>query len=199
MKLRTIRSWRWLCVLALCLLSSGTLLAQEELAEQPSEIAPLLFEGTLNDGNDTEGNNAVFKITVNAGDQIIATALCEMADDGLRHIDPALTVYAPQDEESLERLQWYNDDSDTVSDCVDYRSSQVTFEAPVSGDYEFLIENLASRSGPFSLEILGSTAVQIELDLAPRREMRRCWSKAAPMNNPNWLRSKPLRRTWKPR
>ena len=81
--------------------------------------------------------------------------------------DPALTVYAPQDEESLERLQWYNDDSDTVSDCVDYRSSQVTFEAPVSGDYEFLIENLASRSGPFSLEILGSTAVQIELDLAP--------------------------------
>ena len=167
MKLRTIRSWRWLCVLALCLLSSGTLLAQEELAEQPSEIAPLLFEGTLNDGNDTEGNNAVFKITVNAGDQIIATALCEMADDGLRHIDPALTVYAPQDEESLERLQWYNDDSDTVSDCVDYRSSQVTFEAPVSGDYEFLIENLASRSGPFSLEILGSTAVQIELDLAP--------------------------------
>ena len=167
MKLRVTHSWCWFCALALCLLSSGALFAQEEPAEQAPEIVPLLFEGTLNDGNDSEGNNAVFNIAINAGDQIIATALCEMAADGLRHIDPALTVYAPQAENSLERLQWYNDDSDTVSDCIDYRSSQVSFEAPVSGDYEFLIENLASRSGPFTLEILGSTAIQIEVDLAP--------------------------------
>ena len=167
MKLRATHSWCWFCALALCLLSSGALFAQEEPAEQAPEIVPLLFEGTLNDGNDSEGNNAVFNIAINAGDQIIATALCEMAADGLRHIDPALTVYAPQAEDSLERLQWYNDDSDTVSDCIDYRSSQVSFEAPVSGDYEFLIENLASRSGPFTLEILGSTAIQIGADLAP--------------------------------
>ncbi len=167
MKLRVTHSCCLLCALALCLLSSGALFAQEEPAEQALEIVPLLFEGTLNDGNDSEGNNAVFNIAINAGDQIIATALCEMAADGLRHIDPALTVYAPQAEDSLERLQWYNDDSDTVSDCIDYRSSQVSFEAPVSGDYEFLIENLASRSGPFTLEILGSTAIQIGADLAP--------------------------------
>ena len=159
--------WLWLCVLLLCFLSTGVLLAQDDLEESPAEPDPLLFAGTLNDGNATEGNNITFTIAINAGDQITATSLCEMADDGLRLIDPALTVYAPQGEDSLERLQWYNDDSDAVTDCVDYRSSQVVFEAPVTGDYEFLIENLAGRSGPFTLEILGSTAIQTQLDIAP--------------------------------
>ena len=167
MKQRTIHIGLWLCVLALCLLSSSTLLAQDDPVEQAPQAAPLLFEGMLNDGDDSEGNHVIFDIALNAGDQITATALCEMAADGHRLIDPALTVSAPQIDDTQERLQWYNDDNDTVTDCVDYRSSQISFEAPVSGDYEFVIENLASRSGPFSLEILGSTALQTELDLAP--------------------------------
>ena len=157
----------WLSVLLLCFLSAGALFAQDELEESAAEPDPLLFTGTLNDGNDTEGNRMTFTITINAGDRITATALCEMSEDGIRQIDPALTVYAPQGEDSLERLQWYNDDSDAVIDCADYRSSRISFEAPVSGDYEFLIENLAGRSGPFSLEVLGSTAIQTQLDIAP--------------------------------
>ena len=157
----------WLCILLLCSFSAGALFAQDELEETAAEPDPLLFTGTLNDGNDSEGNRMAFTITINAGDRITATALCEMSEDGIRLIDPALTVYAPQGEDSLERLQWYNDDSDAVIDCADYRSSQITFEAPVSGDYEFLIENLAGRSGPFSLEVLGSTAMQTQLDVAP--------------------------------
>ena len=167
MRLRATHSWRWLCALALCLLSSSALFAQEEPAEQAPEMTPLLFEGTLNDGNDTEGNNVVFHIAINAGDQITATALCEMAADGFRLIDPALTVSAPQMDDAQERQQWYNDDTTELSACVDYHSAQVSFEAPVSGDYRFVVENLASRSGPYSLEILGSTALQTELDLAP--------------------------------
>ena len=167
MNQRVIQVTLWLSVLLLCFLSAGALFAQDELEESAAEPDPLLFTGTLNDGNDTEGNRLTFTITINAGDRITATALCEMSEDGIRLIDPALTVYAPQGEDSLERLQWYNDDSDAVIDCADYRSSRITFEAPVSGDYEFLIENLAGRSGPFSLEVLGSTAIQTQLDIAP--------------------------------
>ncbi len=91
-----------------------------------------------------------------------------MTADGLRPVDPALTIFTPRIAGLLERQQWYNDDSPNVGDCVDYQSSQVTFEAPVSGDYEFVIENLAPRSGPFSLEILGSTAPQTSLILSPK-------------------------------
>ena len=167
MNQRVIQVTLWLSVLLLCFLNAGALFAQDELEESAAEPDPLLFTGTLNDGNDTEGNRLTFTITINAGDRITATALCEMSEDGIRLIDPALTVYAPQGEDSLERLQWYNDDSDAVIDCADYRSSRVVFEAPVSGDYEFLIENLAGRSGPFSLEVLGSTAIQTQLDVAP--------------------------------
>ncbi len=165
MKLRA--TYSWLCVLLFCFLSSSALLAQDEPADQTSQDISLLFRGTLNDNDADEGNYAIFNIALNAGDQITATALCEMAADGHRLIDPALTVSAPQADDTQERQQWYNDDNDTVSDCVDYSSSLVSFEAPVSGDYEFVIENLANRSGPFSLEILGSTVIQTELDLAP--------------------------------
>ena len=172
MKLRATCSWRWFCALALCLLSGSALLAQEEPAEQTPQIVTVLFKGVLNDGDDSEGNYAIFNIAINAGDQITATALCEMAANGLRPLDPALTISTPQVAGALERKQWYNDDSGAVSSCVDYHSSQISFEAPVSGDYEFVIENLAGRSGPFSLEILGSTAIQ--LDLAPRGRVRTC-------------------------
>ena len=167
MKLRATYSWLWLCVLLFCFLSSSALLAQDEPADQTSQDILLLFRGTLNDNDADEGNYAIFSIALNAGDQITAIALCEAAADGARLIDPALTVSAPQMDDAQERQQWYNDDTIELSDCVDYHSAQVSFEAPVSGDYRFVVENLASRSGPFSLEILGSTALQTELDLAP--------------------------------
>ena len=127
----------------------------------------MLFQGTLNSRNAEQGNTASFHIALSAGDRITATALCEAAADGNRLIDPALTISAPQAEDSLQPLQWYNDDSDNVVDCVNYRSAQLTFEAPVTGEYEFVIENLAGRDGPYSLEILGSTAIQTQLDGAP--------------------------------
>ena len=171
LKQRTILPWLRFAVLCACLWSGGSLLAQEESVAASAATAPLLFTGTLNDGNANEGNQLSFTVAINAGDRITATALCEIASDGLRNVDPALTVYAPENEASLERLQWYNDDSDAVIDCVNYRSSRLSFEAPVSGDYEFIIENLAGRSGPFSLEIQGSSATQTRLDLFPEEGM----------------------------
>ena len=170
MKLRTVHIWRGFCALAFCLLGSSALLAQEELAEQTPEIVSLLFKGALAESNADGDSHFIFSVAINAGDQIVATVLCEMAADGLRPIDPALTVSSPQVAGSLERWQWYNDDNPTVSDCVDYHSSLISFEAPISGDYEFVIENLASRSGPFSLEIMGSTALQSGVNLGPRGE-----------------------------
>ena len=167
MKQRMIFPWLGCAALVFCLLSQSVILAQEESVAASVATAPLLFTGILNDGNASEGNQLSFTVTINAGDRITATALCEIANDGLRNVDPALTVYAPESEDSLERLQWYNDDSDAVIDCVNYRSSRLSFEAPVTGDYEFIIENLAGRSGPFSLEIQGSSAIQTRLDLAP--------------------------------
>ncbi|MCY4106014.1 MAG: LysM domain-containing protein [Chloroflexi bacterium] len=168
MKPRTILIW--FSVLLFSLLSSSTLLAQEDAVAQVSSV-PVLFEGTLSSRENTEGSHVTFFVTINAGDQISATALCEAAaEDGNRLIDPALTVFAPGEAGDNQRLQWYNDDEDSAIACVDYRSSFLTFEAPVSGDYEFMIENLANRDGPFSLEILGSTAIQADATPSPEPE-----------------------------
>ena len=167
MKLCATQGWRWLCILVLCLLGSSALLAQDEPADQTSQDNSLLFKGTLNSRNAEEGNTATFHVVLNAGDRITATALCEAAADGYRLIDPALTVHAPDDSGNYRLVQWYNDDSDAVANCIDYSSSHLGFEAPVSGEYRFVVENLAARSGPFSLEVLGSTAIQTQLDIAP--------------------------------
>ena len=168
MKLPSTLFWRRLVVLMLFLLGSSALLAQDEPIEQTPQDLSLLFKGYLNEGGADKGNYFIFSYPINAGDQIIATVLCELTADGLCPVDPALTIFSPRIDGLLERQQWYNDDNPNVGDCVDYQSSQVTFEAPVSGDYEFDIENLAPRSGPFSLEILGSTAPQTSLILSPK-------------------------------
>lgn len=156
-----------LCLLWLFCLSGGAIFAQEEAVAQADGSEPLLFEGVLENGSDSDtGNHTItYHVAFNAGDRVTITALCEMAADGLRALDPALTVFAPEIEGQAERQQWYNDDSDEVTDCVEYRSSRVSFEAPFSGDYQIIIENLAAdRAGPFSLSVAGSTAEQI---LAP--------------------------------
>ena len=170
MKIRTTYRWGWLAVMVLFTLCSGALFAQDGPADQKSQDNSLLFKGTLNSRNAEEGNTATFSVVLNAGDRIIATALCEAAADGYRLIDPALTVHAPDDSGNYGLVQWYNDDSDAVADCVDYSSSHLGFEAPVSGEYRFVVENLAARSGPFSLEVLGSTAIQTQLDIAPAED-----------------------------
>ena len=113
---------------------------------------PLVYQGTL--GAKNSGHRDVTHyVNINAGDQITANAICAVADDGYRRIDPKLYIYAPQGSTS-----WNDDDNRNVPDCVSYRSAQIIFTAPVSGRYRFLIENLANRSGPYRLEILGSTA-----------------------------------------
>ena len=170
MKIRTTYRLGWLAVMVLFTLFSGSLFAQEGPADQTSQDNSLLFKGTLNGRNAEEGSFATFSVVLNAGDRISATALCEAASDGYRLIDPALTVYAPDDAGNTGLVQWYNDDSDAVADCVDYSSSHLGFEAPVNGEYRFVVENLAARSGPFSLEVLGSTAIQTQLDIAPAED-----------------------------
>ena len=170
MKIRTTYRWGWLAFMVLFTLCSSPLFAQDGAADQKSQDNTLLFKGTLNSRNAEEGNTATFHVVLNAGDRITATALCEAAADGYRLIDPALTVHAPDDSGSYGLTQWYNDDSDAVADCIDYSSSRLGFEAPVTGEYRFVVENLAARNGPFSLEVLGSTAIQTQLDIAPAED-----------------------------
>ena len=165
MKIHTFFKRNWVVlvgVLTLCLFGVGGALAQETIA-LGEEDQGLFFEGLLSDGNDSEGNQMIFEIAINEGDEIIATALCETDAEGLRPIDTTLSINAPQTDGSLEGLAWYNDDSDTVIECAAYRSSQISFIAPVSGVYEFVVENVSVRSGPFSLTVLGSTAEQLAM------------------------------------
>ena len=184
MKIHSSRIWWGFGLLTLLILSSSTLLgssallaqstgsAQDDALAQEQDQYPydltVLFSGSLSEESAERGNYFLFHYPVKSGDIITITVLCEAADDGLRPIDPALTVNAPLVEGSPERWQWYNDDSPEISECVEYHSSQLQFEAPISGEYEIVVENLADRGGPFSLEISGSTAPQSTLILKPK-------------------------------
>lgn len=150
--------WWWFCILVFCLLGSSALLAQ-----QAPDAGPLVFDGTLG-GRDSSRSEATHYVNINAGDQITANAICALNEDDLRPIDPKLYIYAPRGAGSQEREEWVDDDNTNVSACFAYRSSQIIFEAPLTGEYKFLIKNLATRSGPYRLEIIGSTASQDDDD-----------------------------------
>ncbi len=102
----------------------------------------------------------LYTINLIAGENVVATLVCNEIAPGDRPLDPVLSVYFPGvDPSNTSFANFYNDDGFGLDDdpngvnCNAFQSSRVQFTAPVTGTYTFRADGFGSATGPYSLVI----------------------------------------------
>lgn len=106
----------------------------------------LSFSGTIASGPQYD----VYSVALTAGEQVTATLSCVPVPGTL---DTVLSVYLPNvDYSTTANSAYYNDDGGT-NVCGAFRSSVISFMAPVTGMYAFRVDGFGSSTGDYLLYI----------------------------------------------
>lgn len=104
------------------------------------------FSGTIASGPQYD----IYSIALTAGEQVSATLSCVPVPGTL---DTVLSVFLPNvDYSTTANAAYYNDDGGPNS-CGFFRSSAISFTAPVTGIYAFRVDGFGSSTGDYLLYI----------------------------------------------
>ncbi|MBK8026422.1 MAG: hypothetical protein IPK19_34800 [Chloroflexi bacterium] len=102
----------------------------------------------------------LYTVNLVAGENVVATLVCDELVPGSRPLDPVLSAYFPGvDPSDTINANLYNDDGFGLDDdpngvdCDAFDSSRIFFSAPVTGAYTFRADGFGSSTGPYTLTI----------------------------------------------
>ncbi|TAL09764.1 MAG: hypothetical protein EPO03_02085 [Porticoccaceae bacterium] len=113
-------------------------------------VAPATALTVVNTGNITTGAQFdLYTLDLRQREIVHVSLVC---DDPFT-LDTVLTVFTPgSDPSDTGNAFKYNDDGGTVV-CGGFRSSDITFDAPIGGTYTFRADGFGSSTGPYTMTI----------------------------------------------